>query len=90
MASRCKAPTALSSSLVCFLQRTSYLTQHRRGHSGDAVYGRSAVLLQTGEGSLVPGALVVQPWPVLAAGAEGGNPAPAPPAGGEEPDGQPG
>lgn len=72
------------------LQRTSYLTQHRRGHSGDAVYGWSAVLLQAGEGSLAPETLVVQPRPVLAAGAEGGGAAPAPTAGGQEPDGQPG
>lgn len=48
------------------------------------------MLLQAGEGSLVPGALVVRLGPVLAAGAEGGGAAPAPTAGGLEPDGQPG
>lgn len=68
-----------------FLQRTSYLTQHRRGHSGDAVHGRPAALRQVGEGGLVPGALVVRLQPGLAAGAGG-----APAAGRQEPHGQPG
>lgn len=74
---------------LCFLQRTSYLTQHRRGHSGDAVYGWPAVPLQAREGSLLSGALVVQSWPALAARAEGAGTAPAPPPGGQEPHGQP-
>lgn len=69
-------------SLVCLLQRMSYLTQHSRGHSGDAVYGWSAVLLQVGDGRLAPGVLVAQP--------AGTGAAPAPTAGGQEPDRQPG
>lgn len=74
----------------CSVQRTSYLAQHRGGHSGDVVHGRPAVLLRAGEGGLVPGLLVAQARPALAAGAEGGGAAPAPPAGRRESHGQSG
>lgn len=52
-------------------QRTSYLTQHRRGHSGDAVHGWTAVHLQAREAGLHPGVLVVQLQPVRPAGGRG-------------------
>lgn len=71
-----------------FLQRPSYLTQHRTGHSGHALHGRPAVFLRAREGSLASRHVVVQPQPVLGNRAEGGCTAPAPPAGSQESDGQ--
>ena len=69
------------------LQRTSYLTQHRGGHSRHAVHGWPAVPLQVRRGPHFPGAVVVQPEPRLAGAPRA---APASCGGGQEPHGQPG